>query len=324
MKYLVKGAALLLTVCLAGLTVATVYNNVSFSRSTQNPFRVRLGNAIYLGTEWVREHGRDLLATPNSALFHMLSDMAKISGNDLLTRLSAAYLQQDDDSLWRRLSDPDRAAAAPSPEGLRRLQDYQQWILYAIDPARVALPRQEVERMFAPEMHVSGSLTHQLFAVKVYRDFQGSTDRLDALIDHLCERIAREAFVDFRVSDIYLQRVAFLLAAGRRTWSGDLGSSESWRTNTMTAAGPIPGTAGAPASSASTSAPPPRRPTRPSRASGPCTRSSTATPTGSPPTTPSSSMPSNLTNGNCLTQRRGDAEPQSAWRMIRWMAARKI
>jgi len=215
MKYLVKGAALLLTVCLVGLTVATVYNNVSFSRATQSTFRVRLGNAIYLGTEWVREHGRDLLATPNSALFHMLSDMAQISGNDLLTRLSAAYLQQDDDSLWRRLSDPDRAADAPSPEGLRRLQDYQQWILYAIDPARVALPRQEVERMFDPEMHVSGSLTHQLFAVKVYRDFQGSTDQLDALIDHLCERIAREAFVDFRVADIYLQRVAFLLAAGR-------------------------------------------------------------------------------------------------------------
>jgi len=215
MKYLAKGAALLLAVCLVVPTVATVYNDFSFSSTTQDGFRVRLANAMYLGTEWVREHGRDLLAAPNSALFHMISDMAQISDNAALTRLSVAYLQQPDDSLWRRLSDPNRPAEAPSVEDLRGLQDYQQWILYALDPARVALPPQEVDRMFDPEMHVSGSLTHQLFAVQIYRTFQGSTDQVDGLIDHLCERIAREALVDFRVSDIYLQRVAFLLAAGR-------------------------------------------------------------------------------------------------------------
>jgi len=215
MKCVLKGASLLLTVCLVGLTVATVYNNVSFSRATQNTFRVRLANAIYLGTEWVREHGRALLAAPNSALFHMISDMAKLSDNAVLIRLSEAYLQQPDDSPWRRLSDPDRAAEPPSAEYLRGLQDYQQWILYGIDPARVALPPKEVDRLFDPDMHISGSLTHQLFALMIYRDFQGSTEHLDALIDHLCQRIAREALVDFRVSDIYLQRVAFLLAAGR-------------------------------------------------------------------------------------------------------------
>lgn len=69
--------------------------------------------------------------------------------------------------------------------------------------------------MFDPERHISGSLTHQLFALKIYRDFQGATGELDRLIDHVCERIAREALVDFRVSDLYLQRVSFLLAAGR-------------------------------------------------------------------------------------------------------------
>ena len=34
-------------------------------------------------------------------------------------------------------------------------------------------------------------------------------------MDTLCERVAAEAFWDFRVTDLYLQRVAFLLAAGR-------------------------------------------------------------------------------------------------------------
>ncbi len=215
MKSVFKRAALLLTVCLLGLTVATVYNNASFSSATQDAFRVALANAIYLGTEWSRDNGRALLAAPNPALFYMISDMAGLSDNAVLSRLSAAYLRQPDNSLWRRLSDPKRTAEAPSAEEVARLQDYQQWILYALDPANVALPRQEIDRLFEPDMHISGSLTHQLFALMVYREFQGSTEQLDGLIDHLCERIAREAFVDFRVSDLYLQRVAFLLAAGR-------------------------------------------------------------------------------------------------------------
>lgn len=215
MKRICAAAVLLLMACLLGVAVATVYNNASFSKASQDAFRVQLVNANYLGTEWVGEHGNDLLAAPNSALFHMITDMARLSGNAILTELSDVYLQQRDTSLWRRLSDPDRAAEVPAAHYLSGLQDYQQWILYALDPTDVALPPREVKRMFDPEMHVSGSLTHQLFAVRIYRDYQGSTPQLDALIDHLCERIAREAFIDFRVSDLYLQRVAFLLAAGR-------------------------------------------------------------------------------------------------------------
>jgi hypothetical protein len=141
--------------------------------------------------------------------------MARISDNEVMTRLSAAYLRQDEHSLYRKLSDPDRPAETASAEDLEGLQDYQRWILYAVDPEAVPLADEEVERMFDSEMHASGSLTHQLFALKIYRDFQGSTTELDALIDHLCERIAWEAVVDFRVSDLYLQRVSFLLAAGR-------------------------------------------------------------------------------------------------------------
>jgi hypothetical protein len=215
MKPVIKGATVVLTVCLAVVVGTTAFNNASLSRPTRGDLRVQLTNSLYLGTEWAREHAEDLLTRPNSALFHMITDMARISGNGVMAGLSAAYLRQDDHSIWRRLSDKKRSAEAPSLEDLKDLQDYQQWILYALDPARVALGPEEIEHMFDPEMHASGSLTHQLFALKVYREFQGSTDQLDALIDHLCERIAREALVDFRVSDIYLQRVAFVLAAGR-------------------------------------------------------------------------------------------------------------
>jgi hypothetical protein len=215
MKPMLKGVLLVVIVCLAVAGSAAVFNNASLSHLTQGDVRVQLTNGIYLGTEWTREHAQDLLTRPNSALFHMITDMARISDNEVMAALSAAYLRQPDHNIWRRLSDKNRPAEAPSIEEVKKLQDYQQWLLYAVDPEQVPLDAEERARMFDPAMHVSGSLTHQLFALEVYREFQGSTTELDALLDHLCERIAREEWVDFRVSDLYLQRVAFLLAAGR-------------------------------------------------------------------------------------------------------------
>ena len=60
-----------------------------------------------------------------------------------------------------------------------------------------------------------GSLTHQLFAIYLARERGNAPADAERLIDTLCERIADEAAIDFRVTDIYLQRVAFALAAGR-------------------------------------------------------------------------------------------------------------
>ena len=60
------------------------------------------------------------------------------------------------------------------------------------------------------------SLTHQLYSLEVHRLNGGAQKRpgLDALIEGLCGRIAREAVWDFRVTDLYIQRAAFLAGAG--------------------------------------------------------------------------------------------------------------
>jgi hypothetical protein len=69
--------------------------------------------------------------------------------------------------------------------------------------------------MLSPSRHRRGSLTHQLFALCILRQRGRSDENLDSLVNTLCERVAAEAFWGFRVTDLYLQRVAFLLAAGR-------------------------------------------------------------------------------------------------------------
>jgi hypothetical protein len=69
--------------------------------------------------------------------------------------------------------------------------------------------------MFSPDKYQTGSATHQLFALYLYRNYNGSTPDLNRLIRRISVRIASEASFDFRVTDLYLQRIAFLLAAGQ-------------------------------------------------------------------------------------------------------------
>ena len=69
--------------------------------------------------------------------------------------------------------------------------------------------------MFSPDKYRTGGATHQLFALYLYRIHNGTTPDLDRLIRRISARIASEASIDFRVTDLYLQRIAFLLAAGQ-------------------------------------------------------------------------------------------------------------
>jgi hypothetical protein len=56
---------------------------------------------------------------------------------------------------------------------------------------------------------------HQLFALYLYRKFNGDTPELDRIMIRVENRIAAGAALSFRVTDLYLQRIAFLLAARR-------------------------------------------------------------------------------------------------------------
>ncbi len=97
--------------------------------------------------------------------------------------------------------------------GTARVTAYAQPMLRERNPALFHMVADMAT--FAPDPHHWGSLTHQLFAVYLYRKYQGTSPSLETLVDHLSERIASEAVWDVRVTDLYLQRAAFLLAAGK-------------------------------------------------------------------------------------------------------------
>jgi hypothetical protein len=209
------------------LGLAILNNNVAFSRLSRASFVNSLDHAVAASTDWTLRQfsfgASGELATSdlgaefasNPALVHMLVDAAAISGDARLQQLSSkivAVYGQGHPGLAGKMIDP---AMTGPPLNAAGLEEYQRWFLHALSPAALPLSAGELADMFSPDKFRMYDATHQLFALTLYRKFNGDTPELISLMDRLERRIATEAALDFRVSDLYLQRLAFLLAAGR-------------------------------------------------------------------------------------------------------------
>jgi len=197
----------------AGLLLALINNNVTWRPATHQAFLAQLDHSLNLGTAWTLKETEDT----NSALVYMIGDMADISRDRRLRKIVEGYLANPyhANSIWTRMLDPARQVTPPTRQQLERYQDYQRWFLYAVAPREVELTASERADMFEPDRYVWGSRTHQLLALILYRNRVDNSPAIQALINHLCEKIANEANWDIRVTDLYLQRLAFLFAAGR-------------------------------------------------------------------------------------------------------------
>jgi hypothetical protein len=196
-------------------------NNVSIRRPSRAQFVGNLDRTLARSTDWVLGRyrqttggsvstpaGRSLLS--NSATAHMVVDCASLSSEPRMKALGSSFVDawKADANILGKMVDPERPGT-PEPRGVP-----------AVDSARSRSERrrpvaQERDDMFSPDNYRTGKATHQLFALCFYRKSKGSTPELDRLMQKIEERIAWEAAIDFRVTDLYLQRLAFLLAAGR-------------------------------------------------------------------------------------------------------------
>jgi hypothetical protein len=204
------GAGLLIA---ALIGMAYLNNNVAWQFTSRAAFAAQLDRADQYGTVWLILSGQDV--TQNPALLYMVDDVARLSGDLSLRILVESGRRSYGSNPWRRMLERDAEVHALTCEEWAGLQNYVRWFLYAVAPSVASLTEQDRADMFDPAKHRTGSLTHQLFALLLYRERVGRSGDLDALIDRLCERIAAEAAWDVRVTDLYLQRVALLMAAGR-------------------------------------------------------------------------------------------------------------
>jgi hypothetical protein len=207
--------------------VAVFNNNVSLSRPSRVEFANSLDRSIAASANWTTSQfssnaSGELIATDlgvelvtNPHLLHMLVDSSALSGDPRLQGLTAKILavyRQGPPGLIAKLADP---AIVGSPRNSAQMEEYERWILHGLSPAALPLSAAELADMFSPEKFRMYDATHQLFALYIDRKFNGDTPELSSVMDQLERRIASEAALDFRVSDLYLQRIAFLLASGR-------------------------------------------------------------------------------------------------------------
>jgi hypothetical protein len=201
---------------LAGFVVAAVgfgvvNNNFPRASTPRAEFEEKLNRSYLAASDWILGQDRE----PNIYLAHMIQDCAVLSGDARLRTIAERAYREDPRTPNARIVDPSAPFLSPPSRYVERLADYQRWLLYAISRKEFSLTEADKAEMFRPDKHRTGRATHQLFALLFYRKFNGETPALNALIRRISERIAQEAALDFRVTDLYLQRITFLLAAGQ-------------------------------------------------------------------------------------------------------------
>jgi len=212
-KVATAGLILAVLIIVSG-TAALLYNNISVTRDAA--FARRVDTAIESAESWIKSHRMDILEEKNVALLKMLSECDEARANPLFKEIVRNFMATRSQSgCWRRLIGPNW----PIDElELNRLIEKEsidnKWILYAIAVGEAKITPEEMH-LFDPQRWQRRQLTHQLNALVTLKKRSGKSDeKLDEIIEHLCERLSGELVFDMAVVDIYIQKVTFVLRAG--------------------------------------------------------------------------------------------------------------
>ena len=216
-----KWMVMIFSAFLVIVALTLVNNNYSFHRMSRDQFSSRLDHAIDSSTQWMVQH-RDIQGNPS--LMYMVADMEKMSNDPRLHQMLQEYRyskyvsdpQNPFAPVWARMVDPTARVPTLDLTGVPTGDIAEVvWDAYAVAPDRVLISDAQRDNMFSPTKYFWGRRHHQLLALDMYRSYNGASEELNRTIDHLAEKIARDAHFDFRVNDSYVQRSAFIFGAQR-------------------------------------------------------------------------------------------------------------
>lgn len=212
-------------VAVGALLLLRAHNNIA--RSSDADRVAMIETALSRAEAWLSGN-RDRFLGPgvvrNPALFLMLEDVACLRGSPA----AAGLVEEFEDgvqrpSFWIRLFDPAwPVSGSDMTRAMDELRDRGMtdvvWFIHALDPAAAPLTPEERDGLFDPGRWSGYGLTHQLWALWQLRRLspEGSGGVSDELLDRVCRRIATEQGRSIAVTDLWIERVAFLLMAGRR------------------------------------------------------------------------------------------------------------
>ena len=200
---------------------ALLNNNFSLTHRSRAAFNAQLDAGLDHAIGWIAANP-DVSGT-NPPLMYMVADIEKMTGDPRLRSVLEAnkqtlnhrYAASKLAPFWMRFADPHAPLPFMTSYDLSREGSDQRWFAYAIDPNRAHLSDDDLADLFSLTKYVWGARHHQVIALIMYRDFNGGNEKVDDTLRRLCEKEARDQRYDFRVTDAYVQRNAFMLAAGQ-------------------------------------------------------------------------------------------------------------
>ncbi len=211
------GAGAILVLLLA---LTLLNNNYSLRPPSRVTFNHELDHALDNAVNWIIDNA--YVSERNPSIMYMIADMESMSHDarlqGLLDHYRKQYLVHPADALdlvWFRLVARNAAVPIiPVPDWQGSFNE-RLWDAYAVAPDKVLLAPRDRASMFSPTKYWWGMRQHQILALIMYRDYNGGSPELDATLNYLAAKIARDAHYDFRLNDSYIQRTAFVLGAGR-------------------------------------------------------------------------------------------------------------
>lgn len=215
-------------VCSIFLTVsffaAIAYNNLDFWSDAA--FSSRLDSAINKADNWIQNNKGDILEVRNAALIAMLRECSNLKENKTFDMIVTSFLNKPTlhpSRCMNREIDPNWPVVEWELNQTidNAALDYK-WIYYCMAPDKAKFDA-EKSGLFDGQRWNRRYLTHQLFALTMLKNRQGTNERLNKIIKELCERTKTDMTFCLPVVDIYIQRAAFVLQAGypqkiRRRW----------------------------------------------------------------------------------------------------------
>jgi 4-amino-4-deoxy-L-arabinose transferase-like glycosyltransferase len=216
-----RGMAVAMAAFVLIVGFALFNNNFSLIHRSRAAFDAQLDRELDQAIAWIAAHPE--VSGTNPPLMYMVADIEKMTGDPRLRSvlaanketLNARYADNPLTPFWMRFADPHARLPFMATYELRREGFDQRWFAYAIDPNNVYLSPDDLADLFSLTKYNWGARHHQVLGLIMYRDFNGDSPRVDDTLRRLCQKEARDQTYDFRVTDAYVQRNAFMIAAGQ-------------------------------------------------------------------------------------------------------------
>ncbi len=213
--------ALAIVMFLLTVAFALLNNNFSLTHPSRAAFDTQLDTELDKAIAWIAAHP-DVSGT-NPPLMYMVADIEKMTNDPRLLPVLAAnvdtlhtrYAFELLEPFWEHFANPAIELPYLDAYQLRGQGFDQKFFVYGIAPDKVRLSDEDMADLFSLDKYPWGARHHQILALIMYHDFNGHTPKVDDTLNRLVEKDARDQTYDFRVTDAYIQRNAFILGANR-------------------------------------------------------------------------------------------------------------